>query len=192
MTLPTKTRVLVTGATGFLGSNILKAMAQDERIHCIAACRQPQKLFAGYQGEIRAGDLRDADYRQIVVKDVDVVCHAGTWAAMWNHTQQEQQRFYVPACDLIEQAIQCGVRRFIQASTVAIGAVTAPGQTHDDFSTKQRTGFWPHLDFLIDLDDYMYDNRHRGMDMVTLRLGHFIGAGNRLGIIPAIVPRRWH
>ena len=74
MTPQTKTRVLVTGATGFLGSNILKAMAQDDRIHCIAACRRPHKLFAGYQGEVRTGDLRDADYRKDIVKDVDVVC----------------------------------------------------------------------------------------------------------------------
>lgn len=189
MTQQTKTRVLVTGATGFLGSNILKAMARDDRIDCIAACRQPTKLFPGYQGEVRVGDLVDADYRKAVVKDVDVVCHAGTWAAMWNHTPQEQERFYLPARDLIEQAIQSGVKRFIQASTVAIGSVTAPGQTHTDFSQKQYTGFWPHLDFLIDLDDYMQRNSHRGMDMVTMRLGHFIGAGNRLGIIPAIIPR---
>lgn len=189
MTQQSKTRVLVTGATGFLGSNILKAMSRNERIHCIAACRTPTKLLAGYQGEVRTGDLQDADYRKAVVQDVDVVCHAGTWAAMWNHTPQEQERFYTPARDLIEQAIQSGVRRFIQASTVAIGSVTAPGQTHADFSQKQHTGFWPHLDLLIDLDDYMQRNSDRGMDMVTLRLGHFIGAGNRLGLIPAIVPR---
>ena len=189
MTQQAKTRVLVTGATGFLGSNILKAMSRNDSIECVAACRQPAKLYTGYQGEVRAGDLTDADYRKAVVENVDVVCHAGTWAAMWNHAQRERERFYEPACDLIEQAIRCGVERFILASTVAIGAVTAPGHPHDDFSETQRTGFWPHLDFLIDLDDYMHQNGHRGMQMVTLRLGHFVGAGNRLGTVPAIVPR---
>ena len=124
-----------------------------------------------------------------VVKEIDVLCHAGTWASLWNHTSQEREQFYRPACDLIEQAIQSGVTRFIQASSVAIGTVTKPGQIHDDFSKKQVTGFWPHLDMLIELDDYMQRNSQRGMDMVNLRLGHFIGANNRLGIVPAIVPR---
>ena len=54
---------------------------------------------------------------------------------------------------------------------------------------RKHTGFWPHLDYLMDIDDYMRDNSHRGTQMVTLRLGHFVGAGNRLGMLPAIVPR---
>ncbi|MDT8388651.1 MAG: hypothetical protein RQ736_14185 [Thiogranum sp.] len=35
----------------------------------------------------------------------------------------------------------------------------------------------------------MRDNSQRGTRMITLRLGHFVGAGNRLGMVPAIVPR---
>ena len=35
----------------------------------------------------------------------------------------------------------------------------------------------------------MRANSHRGTQMVALRLGHFIGAGNRLGLVPALVPR---
>jgi nucleoside-diphosphate-sugar epimerase len=42
---------------------------------------------------------------------------------------------------------------------------------------------------LIDLDHYMRVNSHRGTQMVALRLGHFVGAGNRLGLVPALVPR---
>jgi nucleoside-diphosphate-sugar epimerase len=97
--------------------------------------------------------------------------------------------FFEPTRDLIEQAVEHGVKRFLLASTVVIGAVTKDGKSHDDFSPKQHTGFWPHLDYLIDIDDYMQENCHRGTQMVTMRLGHFVGAGNRLGMLPALVPR---
>ena len=61
------TRVLVTGATGFLGSNILKAMADNPRIECIAACRNRSKLPAHFSGEVRVGDLLDPEYRRNLV-----------------------------------------------------------------------------------------------------------------------------
>lgn len=189
MTAPCKTRVLVTGATGFLGGNIIKNMEYHPQIDCIAACRNRAKMPGGFSGEVRVGDLLDPGYRREVVTDIDVICHAGTWASMWNHKQLEHERFFEPSCDLIEQSIESGVKRFVQTSTVAVSAVSKNGKHIDDFSSKKHTKFWPHLDYLIELDDYMHDNSHRGTQMITMRLGHFVGAGNRLGIIPAIVPR---
>lgn len=182
-------RVLVSGATGFLGEILLAALKMEPSIVPVAACRKRDKLPHGYAGEVREGDLLDSSYRRAVVEDIDVVCHAGTWASMWNHATLERKRFFEPALDLIEQAIAHGVKRFIQTSTVTIGAPSHNDLPLDDFAPTQYTGFWPHLDRLIDLDRYMRANSQRGMQMVTMRLGHFVGAGNRLGLVPALVPR---
>jgi nucleoside-diphosphate-sugar epimerase len=182
-------RVLVTGATGFLGGNILSALQTVESVTPVAACRRHSGLATGFRGEVRVGDLRDPAYRRHVVENIDVLCHAGTWATMWNHESLERERFYEPARDLIEQAIAHRVKRFILASTVAIGTVAHDDKPRDDFAPATHTGYWPHLDRLVDLDQYMQTNSDRGTQMITLRLGHFVGAGNRIGLVPALVPR---
>ena len=188
MSLETPT-ILVTGATGFLGKSILNAFAQYENVEVIAACRNPAKLTKSFKGEVREGDLRDPSYRQAVVKNVDVICHAGTWASMWGHDQQEQQYFYQPALDLIEQSIAAGVKRFLLSGSVVIANPSKTDSFIDDFSPTVKTGLWPHIDYLIDIDTYMKNNARRGMQMVTMRLGHFVGAGNKLGLVPVLVPR---
>lgn len=182
-------RVLVTGATGFLGGHVLQALTADVRIETVAACRRPENLPGGYTGEVRRGNLLDADYRRALVKDIDVLCHAGTWASLWGHQRLERERFFEPALDLVKLSIANGVQRFVMASSVAIAAPARNGLPVDDFSPTRRTGFWPHLDYLIELDRSMRDLSQHGTQMVTLRLGHFVGAGNRMGLIPALVPR---
>ena len=185
----TKKVILVTGATGFLGSNIIKALRQRDDVRLIAACRSQSRLPVEFEGEVREGDLCDPVYRRSAVQDVDVVCHAGTWAAMWNHARHEGEKFYRPTVDLLEQAIAAGVKRFVMASTVAIAQSQTAATRYDDFSPTGAKEFWPHLDYLVQLDSYMKANANRGMQMVTLRLGHFVGAGNRLGLVPVLLPR---
>jgi nucleoside-diphosphate-sugar epimerase len=185
----TNLRILVTGANGFLGANILKAFSSQKNIIVVAACRDKNKLPDFFKGEVREGDLRHSRYRQSVVKDIDVICHAGTWATMWGHVEQEKEYFYNPTIDLIEHAITAGVKRFLMTSTVVIAKVHKDGSIIDDFSPPSYSHIWPHLDRLVDVDTYMQKNAHRGMQMVTMRLGHFIGAGNKVGIVPALVPR---
>ena len=184
-----KTTVLITGATGFVGRNVLRAFANKENVNVVAACRDKSKLPSSFHGEIRQGDLRDPKYRKELVKNIDVICHAGTWAAMWGHNKQEKEYFYEPTIDLLEQAMNAGVKKFIMTSTIAIAKHSRKKIIVDDFSPPTYTSFWPHIDRLVDIDSFMKNNAHRGMKMITMRLGHFIGAGNKLGLVPALVPR---
>ena len=185
---PAIRKVLVTGATGFLGQGILRAF-RDSDITVVAACRTPARLPSWFDGEVRVGDLTDPDYRKSLVQDVDAICHAGTWGAFWGHAEQERRFFLEPALDLVDRAVADGVKRFILASTVAVSGPRRDGAEIDDFAPLQKSGFWPHLDMLIDLDSHMREKASDDTRMIHMRLGHFVGKGNTLGLVPAIIPR---
>jgi len=174
-------KVLVTGATGFLGQEVLKRLPDG-----IAACRSPEKLV-GFIGEVRVGDLRDPHYREAVVQGVDAVVHCGTWSSLWGHAQQEADWFYHPTLELISACRRAGVSRFLLPSTVSIAK-----PSREEISSRgptAPTGFWPHLDYLVALDEHMQQVATAATGMVTLRLGHFVGPGNTVGLVPALVPR---
>lgn len=187
--MSSKPRVLVTGATGFLGSSALLALAARRDVHVIAACRAPERLPPVAVDEVRVGDLRDAGYRRALVQGVDVVCHTGTWGAFWGHAALERERFFEPACDLVERAVESGVERFIQNSAVVVAPVRRDGAITEEGAPPCRTGLWPHLDRLADLEHHMQTRSGRGTRMIVLRLGHFVGRGNDLGMLAALVPR---
>lgn len=183
-------RVVVTGASGFLGGHVLSAASTTPGVEAVAACRDTTRLPAGFSGDARVGDLTDAAYRREVVTGADVVCHAAATAAMWGHAEWEDRCFFGPTVDLAEQAVGAGVSRFVMAGTVVMGAPARSGGLVDDDSRLERSAaFWPHLDRLIEFDRWMEANAGRGTSMVMLRLGHFVGAGNRLGMIPALLAR---
>ncbi len=186
--MPRNTTVLVTGATGFLGGNILEALRDTAGVTTIAAARDASRVPAWFSGETRVGDLTDADYRRDVVQGVDVVLHAGTWSTFWGHATQERELFLEPSVDLIDQAVAAGVGRFVAASTVAISTPSRDGELVADDAPAVKRGYWPHLDFMIDVEDHMRAAAG-ATQMVALRLGHFVGADNSLGLVSAIIPR---
>lgn len=182
-------RALVTGASGFLGSHVLAALEAHPGVRTVAACRTPARLPAWFRGEARAGDLLDPAYRSAVVEGIDVVCHCASGAAMWGHHRQERERFLEPSRDLADRARRAGVRRFILAGTVVMSRPPAAGTLLDDDAPTAKTGFWPHLDALVDLDAHLRALSGPEMGVALLRLGHFVGTGNTVGLVPALVPR---
>jgi len=74
-------KVLITGATGFVGSHALEAISSGETIKVIVACRNQSHLPQGIKGEVRIGDVRDEAYLGSLFEDVDAVCNA--FASAW-------------------------------------------------------------------------------------------------------------
>ncbi len=181
--------VLVTGATGFLGSHILDVLKQDRSIKLIAACRNPKNLLPDFNGEVRQGDLADSAYVQQLTQGVDVICHAAAWTSLWAHRKEEQRFYREPTKALIDAAIISGVERFIFDSSVVAVGPHRDGTPIDDLEPGRHPKLWPHMDIVVDIENHMRKQSGQGVTMVSLRCGHFVGERYNLGLLSLLIPR---
>ncbi len=184
--LVTMTTVLITGATGFVGSHILEALTGKAGIKAVAVCRDKTRLLPEFTGEVREGDLRDAGFRKAVVQGVDTLCNALAWSSLWGNVENSRRLFLEPNLALIEAARAAGVRRFINTSTTS---AAAPERSSDPDSRGIPRPLWPHLCNVVRIEDALREAAGPDFQVVNLRLGIFAGRRYALGVLPILIPR---
>lgn len=180
------TTILITGATGFVGSHALETLARHDGVQPVAACRDPRRLPIGYPGEVRAGDLRDPAYRTRLLEGIDVVCHCMAWTSLFGHGERSRDLYLEPTLALLDAAVARGVGRFVNVSTTS---AAAPERSADPMSRGIPRTFWPHLRSVVAIEDAMRQRAAGATTMVNLRFGIFAGRRYGLGILPILVPR---
>jgi len=184
-----KTKVLVTGTTGFVGSHILDALIEHEDIHVIAGYRNKSKIITGFTGESRIGDLTDKKYIEKLVQGVDVICHAAAWTSLWAHREEEIKFYREPTKNLIDAAIANGVKRFIFDSSVVVTGARRDGSEVHDSDPAEPNKIWPHMDIVADIENYMRQQSVHDTTMISMRFGHFVGARYNKGLLSLLLPR---
>lgn len=182
----TKIKVLVTGANGFVGSHIIASFTGLDNIETIAACRDRKKLTDSFSGEIREGDLTDKHYLQTVLEDIDIVCHAAAWTALWGNTNASNEHFLTPSLNLINAAQKAGVKKFIFTSSVS---VASPSHSENPLSDGIPRPFWPHLNNVIKIENHLRSVAEPNFQTTVLRLGLFVGERYGIGMLPILLPR---
>lgn len=182
--------VLVVGATGSVGSHTLKALmgrrAAGAPVRLVAACRTPDRLPADFDGEVRAGDLRDADYLRGLFEGVDVACVAAAWSSLYGHADASRRLFREPVEAALNAAEAAGVKRVLLTSAIDVKNVA----TSRSRAIRERLPeVWPHLANVVALERELEAMAERGVTSVAMRCGFFVGPGTAIGIMPVLLPR---
>ena len=115
-------KIILTGASGFVGSRLLAELKRGSRFQAVGLCR---RLPLGQYGELQAvGDLQQADLSALL-PDADVLVHAAARAhIMLDEVADplaEYRRVNVEGTlNLARQAVAAGVRRFVLISSIGV------------------------------------------------------------------------
>jgi dihydroflavonol-4-reductase len=131
-------RVLVTGATGFTGGHLARALAA--RGYTVRALVRPAAVDASRTRSLRdagvalaAGDLTDAASLEAATRDIDVVYHI---AALYREAGLPDEVYRAVNASavraIVEAAARAGTRRVVHCSTVGVhGDVEHPPANED-------------------------------------------------------------
>jgi dihydroflavonol-4-reductase len=162
-------RVLVTGATGFIGGHLLRRLAGTPHdLRCLV--RDPDgraaRTVACRGAELVAGDVTDLDSVRRAVAGCDAVVHLANIYSFWERDPRVYDAVNVAGtAHVMEAALAAGVSRVVHLSTVE-ALDTAPRDNRyarSKFAGEQRA--WAAA--------------QRGLPLVVLSPGAVLGRGDR-------------
>ncbi|AHC34418.1 MULTISPECIES: NAD-dependent epimerase/dehydratase family protein [unclassified Pseudomonas] len=142
-------RVLVTGATGFVGRGLIRACADSDGIDIVAALRNSQSYSEPHVDVVVMGDISEGVDWTRALEGVDVVVHlAGRAHVIGEAAADALAKFRAVNLEgttaLARQARDAGVKRFILISSIGVNGARTIDKPFEEESIPT-----PHADYAV-------------------------------------------
>jgi dihydroflavonol-4-reductase len=148
-------KVFITGATGFVGSHVARALAA-QGAELLLLVRPTSRLdnIADLRAETATGDLRNPESLKKAMVGCEFVFHVAADYRLWVRDPDQMYRSNVEGTKAIIQAAQeSGVRRVIYTSSVATMGFTREGHIAGEdspVSIKEMVGHYKRSKFMAE------------------------------------------
>lgn len=177
-------RVLVTGATGFLGARIVRALRQNgDEVRAMTRSERPaaapDQTDAGVEWIV--GDGNDPTALQAAVTGVDAVVHSAARVATTGEWEEFAEANIRATLRLIRAAVAAGVPRIVHISSLSVYAVPRDGVTiTEDSAYESESDSRGHYSrSKLAADRLALHEARRGAPVVVLRPGLLYGPGRK-------------
>jgi dihydroflavonol-4-reductase len=164
-------KAFITGATGFLGSHVARAVAdQGADVRLLVRPTSNLRNLEGLKAETATGDLRDAASLEKAMSGCDTVFHVAADYRLWVRDPAEMYKSNVDGTRaILEAARKNGVRRVVYTSSVATVGFTSDGHPADEdspVSLADMIGHYKRSKFMA--EQVALEAGRSGMHVVTV------------------------
>jgi nucleoside-diphosphate-sugar epimerase len=127
-------RVVVTGASGFIGKNLLSALSKrGYKLRVLARDGRDDEFFRSLKAEIYTGDLRDPEVAGWLMDGASGLINLASIVRKAGLPDSEFWELHVHAVKrLMEASVKCGVSRVVHVSTTGVmGDIKNPPADED-------------------------------------------------------------
>ena len=147
--------VLVTGANGFLGSAVVRALLADgSAVRALVRPRSDRRNLDGLDVEIAAGDLTDRDSLRRAAAGCKQVFHVAADYRLWVADAEPMYRANVDgSVNVLEAAAEAGAERMVYTSSVAVLGVNkdrTPADEDTPVTAADMVGHYKRSKFLAE------------------------------------------
>jgi predicted dehydrogenase len=172
-----KPRVLVTGASGFIGARLCERLHHQGEWRVRALIRNPGRAvrLARMPIEFAIGDLSSPADLARAMEGCDAVVHAGIGTS-WRESERVAVNVQGTK-NVVDAALQAGVKRFVHISTIALYGEKPAGTITEDTPIQPKKG-WDYAESKAAAERIVLDAAARGLPAVSLRVAVVYGPHN--------------
>jgi len=164
-------KAFVTGATGFVGSHVARALAeQGADLRLLVRAGSDTRNLDGLDAERAVGDLRDPASIERAMAGCDTVFHVAADYRLWVRDPEQMYRANVEGTrTILDAARKNGARRVVHTSSVATMGFTSNGHLADEDSpVKLESMIGPYKRSKFMAEEFALQAGRGGMDVVVV------------------------
>lgn len=177
----TLVKALVTGATGFVGSYVVRTLLKaGHQVRVLRRPNSPTKLIEGLPVETAIGDVTDRSSVFEAIKGCEAVFHLAGHVSFWKGHREIQRRVNVDGTrHVVEAALAHKVKRLVHTSSIAAIGFAPEGRLGDE---TLPYNWWPYRIPYCDTkhlaEEEVRQGIRKGLDAVIVNPAVVFGAGD--------------
>jgi dihydroflavonol-4-reductase len=169
---------LVTGATGFVGANLVEALgARGWRVRALRRASSSLKALAGLTYDDALGDVTEPDALARACAGVDAVFHVAAVATYWRSDAAHMYRVNVDGTrNVLRAARAAGVRRVVvTSSSAAVGRAPFGGMVDEAHIYNIAPDEYPYGHSKLLAENVVREHVAEGQDVVMVNPSVIMG-----------------